>query len=718
MTSPLKVAIIGAGPSALVTAKTLLEAADADAAFKPQITIFESEKGIGGTFRYRSYSNATLVSSKQLTSFSDFRLPLNHHDHLSLPEYVQYLEDYTTHFRLRQRCDFRFKTTVTKVTRIESGGHRLRFVPSSAASLDDAREEDFTHLCLCSGLHVQPAVPNIPGMPPLMEGDQKVTPDTQAEPEEQQQQNRKSDPANRSASDILALHSSQFKDRSLFKGKSVMILGTGETGMDMAYEAVKAGAKQIVLCTRAGFLMFPAVLADFVVLGSKFDGNLPIDGLITNLFETAYVHPWVAASHLRWFVSDFVIKRVLWALTGTEAGCNQWVGELEPHRLGRAYTFLNKSSKAMPYINRGWKNRSWLAEKFASYLDPPGVLPHETSVDLAPFPASINPDGSVVFVRNGRKEDIRMRNRKVQPDVVVFATGYTQNFSFLPKDYPVPATVQCRDVFEPNDPSLAFIGFVRPGVGAIPPIAEMQAQLWTLVLRNRIPPPTSTPHYYLLVNENARIKYGVDYSTYVSQLARDMGSAPGLTELLWQYGVKVTLIYCFGAAFTSFYRLVGPYRHPDAKRIVETEIYDTIRRRGLVGNLMMGVIPMAFYAMVNLMAFALEKTLNVAITLARPFLIRPTGGDQKPVNTAEIPIGVRNRRYQSDYDALAPQHAPAGAARRGKMLRFFALFTSVLALATGAEANTEIANFGPVLCRADKYGHLALEAAEQLSSQW
>lgn len=35
------------------------------------------------------------------------------------------------------------------------------------------------------------------------------------------------------------------------------------------------------------------------------------------------------------FVSDFVIKRVLWFLTGTQAGCNQWVGELPDERLGR-----------------------------------------------------------------------------------------------------------------------------------------------------------------------------------------------------------------------------------------------------------------------------------------------------------------------------------------------------------------------------------------------
>ena len=721
----MKVAIIGAGPSALVTAKTLLEAADAHPDFKPSITIFEAEADIGGTFRYRSYSNATLVSSKQLTSYSDFRLPLEHKDHLTLNEYVQYLEDYTRHFKLRERCDFRMRTKVIKSVKVE-GGHLLRFRSLDADNKDASdRSELFTHLCVCSGLHVTPALPNIPGLPPTIQGDQVVTePMGSAETVA----SRIPEPIHHAAnaSEIIILHSSQFKDRSLYRGKRVMVLGTGETGMDMAYEAVKAGAKEVILCTRSGFLLFPAVLADFVVFGNVFDGNLPIDGLITNLFETAYVHPWVAAAHLRWFVSDFVIKRLLWVLTGTQAGCNQWVGELEPHRLGRAYTFLNKSSKAMPYINRGWKNRSSWLERITRYLDPPTVKPEEVSVDLAPFPARVREDGTVEFVRNGRKEDLRMRNRTVKPDVVVYATGYTQQFDFLSKEYPVPATVRCRDVFDPEDPTVAFIGFVRPGVGAIPPIAEMQAQLWTLVLREQIPAPLSTPHYYLLVKENARIKYGVDYSSYVSTLARDMGTAPPLGQLLWTYGLKVTLIYCFGAAFPTFYRLLGPYRHPDAKRIVETEIYDTIRRRGLVGNLMMGLIPMLFYAWINLAALILEKVWNVVNALTHPFSLR-----RKQPSSA---VGVdqhwpKARRFQSDFEPLQPTTAvkPAATIRqhhqqqqpKGRMLRLFALVTAMLAVAgTGVEANTEIRNFGPVLCRADEYGHLAAKAADQLSTNW
>lgn len=705
----MKVAIIGAGPSALVTAKTLLEVSDAHPDFKPVITIFEAEDDIGGTFRYRSYSNATLVSSKQLTSFSDFRLPLDHKDHLTLAEYVNYLDDYTSHFKLRSRCHFRMNTKVIKSVRVD-GGHLVRYRLLDAPPDGSAdRSEVFTHLCVCSGLHVTPALPTIPGLPPTIQGDQLVDNPMGSD---EAVASRIPEPIHHAkcAANIITLHSSQFKDRSLYRGKRVMVLGTGETGMDMAYEAVKAGAKEVVLCTRSGFLLFPAVLADFVVLGNVFDGNLPIDGLITNLFETAYVHPWVAASHLRWFVSDFVIKRLLWLLTGTQAGCNQWVGELEPHRLGRAYTFLNKSSKAMPYINRGWKRRSPLLERLTRYLDPPTVKPDEVSVDLAPFPKCVKEDGTVEFVRNGRKEELRMRNRTVKPDIVVYATGYTQNFDFLSKEYPVPATVRCRDVFDADDPSVAFIGFVRPGVGAIPPIAEMQAQLWTLVLRGQIPPPLSTPHYYLLVKENARIKYGVDYSSYVSTLARDMGTAPPLAELLWTYGLKVTLIYCFGAAFPTFYRLLGPYRHPDAKRIVETEIYDTIRRRGVVGNLMMGLIPMLFYAWINLVALVAETGWRIVSVLT-------PGSSRK----AEASTG---RRFQSDFhqDSAAPVMAGRGknaGNKRGRMLRLFALFAGTLAVAgQGVEGNTEIRNFGPVRCRADEYGHLAAKAADQLSASW
>ena len=47
-------------------------------------------------------------------------------------------------------------------------------------------------------------------------------------------------------------HSVEYKTKTQLAGRRVMILGTGETGMDIAYDAVKAGAKEVVLCTRGG----------------------------------------------------------------------------------------------------------------------------------------------------------------------------------------------------------------------------------------------------------------------------------------------------------------------------------------------------------------------------------------------------------------------------------------------------------------------------------
>jgi dimethylaniline monooxygenase (N-oxide forming) len=58
------------------------------------------------------------------------------------------------------------------------------------------------------------------------------------------------------------LHSSEVKARSQFLGdgskpKSVMILGAGETGHDMAHLAVTAAASPVVLCHRDGFFCGP-----------------------------------------------------------------------------------------------------------------------------------------------------------------------------------------------------------------------------------------------------------------------------------------------------------------------------------------------------------------------------------------------------------------------------------------------------------------------------
>jgi len=88
--------IVGAGPGGLTTLKTCLEASNNDPAHPLDPILVEAESEIGGTFRYRRYESAELVSSRQLTAFSDFRIPRSdkgvHGDHISLIDYVEYLK--------------------------------------------------------------------------------------------------------------------------------------------------------------------------------------------------------------------------------------------------------------------------------------------------------------------------------------------------------------------------------------------------------------------------------------------------------------------------------------------------------------------------------------------------------------------------------------------------------------------------------------------------
>ncbi|KAJ6488553.1 FAD/NAD-P-binding domain-containing protein [Mycena vitilis] len=587
----MKVVVVGAGPSGLVLCKSLLESASNELPFDP--VVLEQEADIGGTFKYRSYQNAALVSSKQVTSFSDFRLPLEHPDHLTLEEYVDYLRDYCKHFNITDRI--RLETKVVNISRNPKGGHVVSYVTKTESGEWESspRTIDAPYIALCTGLHVVPSIPVVPGIEHIL--------------------NPENHPSGTPTPG--AYHSVEYKSRAELAGRRVMILGSGETGLDLGYEATKAGAKEVVLCTRSGFLFFPKSFNGLEIFGCKFTNtSVPLDSFSTNLAETAYVHPWVASSRLRFLISDFVIKRILWLLTGTQAGCNQWVGEVVPARQGRAYALINKSQKVMPYINRPYRSRPIL-DYISHYIDLPEDMPPNTNfaVDLAPFPTHFLPNGRAVFPVSKRKDAIRMQNRDVRPDLVIFATGYQQDFSFLDKagGYGTPGEADVRNVVKSGDETVAFIGFLRPSAGAIPAIAEMQSFFWISLLKGEVKTPLPPAHYQLLVKETARIKSGIDHYAYVSALAKDIGAAPGLGELWKEYGTKITVCYCLGAAYTSFYRLVGPYRSPLAPQTIKTELWETVTRRGLLGNILLTVVPMVFYLAVNAITLILEWILTL-----------------------------------------------------------------------------------------------------------
>ncbi|KAK1973267.1 hypothetical protein LZ30DRAFT_38692 [Colletotrichum cereale] len=164
-----------------------------------------------------------MVSSKYLTAFSDFRVGHDLPDFLAMADYVRYLEGYCSHFNLWDLIETR--TEIIRVSRTPSG-HRIFFrrmdKKSTSGTKDEAGEGeswDCDAIAVCSGLNNVPSIPAIQGL-----------------------------------DGVQTLHSSEVKERQQFgTNTSVMILGAGETAMDLAHLAVTSKAREVTLCHKDGF---------------------------------------------------------------------------------------------------------------------------------------------------------------------------------------------------------------------------------------------------------------------------------------------------------------------------------------------------------------------------------------------------------------------------------------------------------------------------------
>lgn len=219
------------------------------------------------------------------------------------------------------------QTRVSAVERQPGGGHLITYVPSGSKT---PLQWQCDAVAVCSGLHVEPNIPHI-------EGIENVP---------------------------LVIHSSMFKQRKQFgHGKTVMVVGSGETAADVAYLAVTAPTRRVVMCHRDGFHMAPKVCLPhgsqvslpesarsqglmpssqrnpgpilLPILGRKQnckEPGIPIDVSRANLFDTTYLHPILRNSMLLWDYYHYYVKWLLWVSGGTTMGMNQWVGAISPER--------------------------------------------------------------------------------------------------------------------------------------------------------------------------------------------------------------------------------------------------------------------------------------------------------------------------------------------------------------------------------------------------
>ncbi|KAI1388113.1 FAD/NAD(P)-binding domain-containing protein [Hypoxylon trugodes] len=598
----MRVAVIGAGPSGLVTLKYLKTAHHYFPGKPIEAMLFEAESGVGGTFSQRAYEDAELVSSKFLTAFSDFRAHDDDPDFLSAERYVEYLNDYCNHFSLWS--DINLSTKVVAVKRRPGGGHVIHY-----RKANDADAEVLTYECeavaVCTGLHVTPNIPAIPGI-------EKVP---------------------------VVKHSSEFKKREEFgRDKTVVVLGSGETGIDIAHLAVTSPTRRVVLTHRDGFLGAPKVIPNpvwFPILGRKADPNhreLPVDvSWQAPLFDSMYLHPLIRDTLFTWNVYDWGVKTSNWLVSGTTAGIDQWVGKISKERYHVSKLFFNKGApKALPYISAPYRptNPGVVERIRRSILQvPTEKAPAGRTIELAPWPTHVDSAGTLHFRDNGRPEYERMQSLgPTKPDVLIFATGYRQEFPFFHHQdrYPMPSDTDVRSVWNRADPSVGFIGFVRPGYGAIPPLAELQAQLWLLNLMT----PERTEglrdeddhHFRLRSAPGARIGYGVDHETYAYQLAYDMGAAPGFWDAVragWSASkyrsalwYRIPVIWAAGAQLNAKFRLKGPYAWGGAAHVLGGELWQTIsRRHGMFGNFLLAVVPITLMGIFSIFLYLIGLVL-------------------------------------------------------------------------------------------------------------
>lgn len=206
-------AVIGAGPSGLAAARALRRRGiDVDG--------YEASHGVGGLWditnpRSTMYESAHLISSRTTTEFAEFsmRSRVDYPGHRVLKEYFQ---EYADHFDLTGL--FRFSTRVARLEPRDGGWDLTSIGP------DGEETRWYTGVVLANGTLAEPNVPTFRG---------------------------------EFAGELL--HTSAYTSPEQLRGKRVLLIGAGNSGCDIAVDAVHH-AVSVDMSVRRGYYFVPRYL--------------------------------------------------------------------------------------------------------------------------------------------------------------------------------------------------------------------------------------------------------------------------------------------------------------------------------------------------------------------------------------------------------------------------------------------------------------------------
>ena len=172
-------------------------------------------------------------------------------------------------------------------------------------------------------------------------------------------------------------------------------------------------------------------------------------------------------------------------------------------------------------------------------------------------------------------------------DTVILSTGYSPVFTFLDEEYRKKSfCARYKHVFDNTDPTIAFIGYVRPVVGSIPSMAEVQARWVAKVFSNHIAFPSEAQRVNITEKDAAfwsnyfketsqRLESLVEGYIYSDDIAKLAGVYPDYYALFRRniHHWYVSMVSPFN---TSFYRLNEPEHEDKAIATLNSHRVNTI----------------------------------------------------------------------------------------------------------------------------------------------
>jgi dimethylaniline monooxygenase (N-oxide forming) len=364
-----RVCLIGAGSSGIAAAKALHERGlDFDC--------FEKSDRVGGNWVFdnkngmsAAYRDLFINTSRPRMEYSDLPMPETYPDFPHHTQIAAYFEEYVDHFGFRERITF--ETGVEHASRDADGVWSV--------TLDGGETRTYDTLLVANGHHWNPRWPE-PAFPgsESFEGEQ--------------------------------MHAHSYIDNTIFDGKKVVVLGMGNSAMDIAVESSYV-AEHTYLAARQGVWIVP-----------KYIFGKPVDQLRND--------PRVPFK-LRQRITQQLIK--------SYQGAPERYGLPKPnHRFGEAHPTV--SGRILDRIQHG------------TVIPQPNIASLDRS--SVRFADGTEVEADVVVYCTGYKITFPF----FEEDLISAPENHIELF---------------RRVFHPQIPNVAFIGLLQP-LGAIMPLAEAQ----------------------------------------------------------------------------------------------------------------------------------------------------------------------------------------------------------------------------------------------------